>query len=289
MAIFAHLCENFAGITPNTALFRHYFTPRVEKGEPLTVGVSWISRQGAKNQYLKGDLRPRWGEIRSEWCWIVDEDPPSFCEVRKTPAARVTHWGDLDPADKKLEIAVTRIWRLREAGLTIGMVGADFLRRRIAPLQQRGRPASDYKNPADIMRLRPGLVNNFTILQHDFIMHELFKRETDPEKIDKAFKLPKHIVPLRNNSALSAIIAVMPHCNAHSVEATWDVPPEEDVRRFFDTTVERPVREEKWLVRDTTESIAATARCSAPAPRPGAARHRPSAARSLGSTARRPD
>jgi hypothetical protein len=104
------------------------------------------------------------------------------------------------------------------------------------------------------MRLRPGLVNNFTILQHDFIMHELFKRETDPEKIDKAFKLPKHIVPLCNNSALSAIIAAMPHCNAHSVKATWDVPPEEDVRRFFDTTVERPVKEEKWLVRDTTEA-----------------------------------
>jgi hypothetical protein len=70
----------------------------------------------------------------------------------------------LDPEDKKLEIVVTRILWLRDAGLTIGMVGTDFLRRRIAPLQQRGRPASDYKNPADIMRLRPGLVNNFTVL-----------------------------------------------------------------------------------------------------------------------------
>ena len=46
---------------------------------------------------------------------------------------------------------------------------------------------------------------------------------------------------------------MMPSCNAHSVEATWDVPPEVDVRRFFDTTVERPIREEKWLIRDTTE------------------------------------
>jgi hypothetical protein len=48
MSIFAHLCENFAGVTPNTALFSHYFTPRVEKGEPLTAGVSWVSRQGTK-------------------------------------------------------------------------------------------------------------------------------------------------------------------------------------------------------------------------------------------------
>jgi hypothetical protein len=46
---------------------------------------------------------------------------------------------------------------------------------------------------------------------------------------------------------------MMPHCNAHSVEATWDVPPEVSVRQFFDTTVEKPIREEKWLIRDTTE------------------------------------
>jgi hypothetical protein len=103
------------------------------------------------------------------------------------------------------------------------------------------------------MRLRPGLINNFTVLQHDFFMRELFKHETDPEKAVKAFKLPKHIVPLCNNSALNAIIAMMPHCNAHSVEATWAVPPEVDVRQFFDNLVERPIKEEKWLIRDTTE------------------------------------
>src|SRR3954469_987018 len=36
MAVFAHLCENFVGIHPNVALFRHFFSPRVEKGEPLS-------------------------------------------------------------------------------------------------------------------------------------------------------------------------------------------------------------------------------------------------------------
>lgn len=47
----------------------------------------------------------------------------------------------LDPEDEKLTIAVTRIHRLRAAGLTIEMVGADFLRRRIAPLQNKLREA----------------------------------------------------------------------------------------------------------------------------------------------------
>jgi hypothetical protein len=38
-------------------------------------------------------------------------------------------WSDLDPQDKKLTIAITRIHRLKVAGLTIEMVGADFPRR----------------------------------------------------------------------------------------------------------------------------------------------------------------
>ena len=32
MAVFAHLCENFVGVYPNVALFRHFFMPRVERG-----------------------------------------------------------------------------------------------------------------------------------------------------------------------------------------------------------------------------------------------------------------
>ena len=63
-----------------------------------------------------------------------------------------------------MRIAVTRILRLRLAGLTIGAVGADFLCRRITPLQERGRPTWEFKNAADIMRLRPGLNYNFTAL-----------------------------------------------------------------------------------------------------------------------------
>src|SRR3989337_2350952 len=36
MAGFAHLCENFVGVNPSTALFRHYFIPRAENGESLS-------------------------------------------------------------------------------------------------------------------------------------------------------------------------------------------------------------------------------------------------------------
>ena len=111
------------------------------------------------------------------------------------------------PKDDRLKIAVTRILRLRLAELTVGAVGADFLRRRIAPLQERRRPAWEFQNSADIMRLRPGLNFNFTVLELDAMLKELFKH--DPQH-PEWFRLPQGVIPLCNNSSLDRICAMMP-------------------------------------------------------------------------------
>ena len=133
MAVFAHLCENFVGVHPNVALFRHFCIPRVERGEPLSGGIAWISRAGKKETYLEGEFRGKWEEWRADWCWIDEENPQPFTTRRQTPVARGSDWSDVAPEDDRLKIAVTRILRLRLVGLTVGAVGADFLRRRIAP------------------------------------------------------------------------------------------------------------------------------------------------------------
>nr|XP_045087256.1 tol-Pal system protein TolA-like [Aegilops tauschii subsp. strangulata] len=44
MALFAHLCEGFAEVYPNTALFRHYFFPRSQKEGSISSCVAWIPR-----------------------------------------------------------------------------------------------------------------------------------------------------------------------------------------------------------------------------------------------------
>ena len=79
--------------------------------------------------------------MEREWCWIVEENPQPFTAVRQAPIVRGNDWSNVAPEDERLKIAITRILRLRLAGLTVGAVGADFLRRRIAPLQERQRPA----------------------------------------------------------------------------------------------------------------------------------------------------
>ena len=65
MALFAHLCEGFAGVLPSTALFRHYFYPRIQKGGAISGCVTWIPRPLEKWTYPKGAQKERWEEWRS--------------------------------------------------------------------------------------------------------------------------------------------------------------------------------------------------------------------------------
>jgi hypothetical protein len=97
-----------------------------------------------------------------------------------------------------------------------------------------------------VMRLRPGLNNNLTIMQLGALRHRLFQRK------DK-HKLPAGIIPLCNNSALGSIIATMPMFNAHGLDPTWVEPSAEQAQKFFDNLSERAIREETNLVRATTD------------------------------------
>ena len=91
------------------------------------------------------------------------------------PPVRGSDWSDVDVADGRLTVATTRILRLTRAGITLEMIGADFIRRRIAPLHNKGRPAWLFTNPADIMRLRPSLDHNFTVMAHAHFCQRLFQ------------------------------------------------------------------------------------------------------------------
>ena len=57
MSVFAHLCENFVGVHPSTALFRHYFTPRIQSGDAISGSVTWIPKTSTKDAYLEGSYR----------------------------------------------------------------------------------------------------------------------------------------------------------------------------------------------------------------------------------------
>ena len=102
------------------------------------------------------------------------------------------------------------------------------------------------------MRLRPGLNFNFTVLELNAMLQELFKYDPGHPEV---FRLPRGVVPLCNNSALSRIRAMMPLCDSHGIDSTWQEPAEEAVQAFFDTLEETPIcaDEKKGLTCDTTD------------------------------------
>ena len=246
MSIFVHLCENFVGIVPNVPLFRHFYAPRIE-GDALSGSVTWISKPGMKERYLEGKFHTKWLEWRSEWCWIKQKDFPDYCIPRTERIQRNPRWTDVGPHDDKLDLALDRIFNLRADSLTIEMVGADFLCRRIAPLQQRGRQAWEYKNAADMMRLYPGLPNNLTVLEHNWLICRLFNKGCN-------HALPETVFPLCNNTARDSILAMMPACNAQGLEATWQQPKDAIVEEWFNNLVETPRRMEDDLIHPTKEN-----------------------------------
>ena len=60
LALFAHLCEGFTGVLPNTALFRHYFYPRIQPGGAISGSIAWILRTQEKGTYQEGAQKERW-------------------------------------------------------------------------------------------------------------------------------------------------------------------------------------------------------------------------------------
>ena len=217
MAVFAHLCEGFVGVMPSVALFRHYFTPRVDAKKPISGGITWCLRNGRSADYLRTAYKSKWDEWRGSWCYVHVYPVLSLYEDPEGAAVARDSWKELDPRDKDLQLAVERIKVLREFGLTGNMVAADYLWRRLAPLQRRSHPAWAYEGHEDPTRLWPGMDYNLFPEQHDELMRQLFGPGTAEE-------LPERVIPLCRNSKRACLLELMPACNARGVEETWEAP-----------------------------------------------------------------
>ena len=142
--------------------------------------------------------------------------------ARPSPSTAGRSW---IPGTRIFSLAVERIQLLREFGLTGNMVAADFLWRRLAPLQRRSHPAWAYEGPADPTRLWPGMEYNLFLEQHEELMRQLFGPGA-------AEGLPEKVIPLCRNSKRACLLELMPACNARGVEEAW-VAPAGDARELL--------------------------------------------------------
>lgn len=105
LSVFAHLCENFIGVVPSVALFRHYYIPKIDN-DNRSGSITWHFKNGMSSEYIGGHLMTRWQDWRANWCKIQMEDPPAFYAVPQGAAVHNPHWGDRGPQDELLGLSL---------------------------------------------------------------------------------------------------------------------------------------------------------------------------------------
>jgi hypothetical protein len=156
--------EMFVGVRPCTTIFKDFYTlvgtGKSKRGE---IGAYYFQlRHGMAGSYIAAFSSSNWEDWREGWV-IAVVDPHDRLELptegpqsdRSTWKARPTIPAELDPV-------LYRIKKLARSGLTSMMVLGNFLKRRIAPLQQRSRMAYVYTGLNDCCRIARGPGGDFT-------------------------------------------------------------------------------------------------------------------------------
>lgn len=162
LAIFAYLCEAYLGLKPTVGLFRCFYALRNTAKNERSGCVSFHIVDGMGGVYIPmsrsedkaiTSVTKKVDDFRQKWFFVGVERPCAFLEVPDEPPVKNSHWGKAAFDGAKNVSLMGRLSFLGEEGLTGQMIVADFVSRRIAPLQAHSVPMWMYSWPNDKMGL----------------------------------------------------------------------------------------------------------------------------------------
>ncbi|KAJ1264671.1 hypothetical protein BS78_08G017900 [Paspalum vaginatum] len=203
-AIFAHLCEMFVGVPPYVTLFRHFFSVRCSGRSSTEIGRYYflLKGSGGRSTHLPTFASAKWEHWSNDWVIVRAEPNDRLALPDSSPDASLPEWGASTDLPPEFSSMLARITELVSSGLTSMHVLADFLRRRLAPLQMRPRPAWGYTGPNDCSRVVCGEDNDLTPL----LLEEWVRCVTDESFSPEQLRLPSTIVPLCRDQALRTAV-----------------------------------------------------------------------------------
>jgi hypothetical protein len=158
IAIFVHLCEAFLGILPHFRLWRYLYNyrPNMAGGQHQLDGDASLELcRGRKIEYLDIPLKDN---IKGWWLkWFTMENHNKSLPPRsgrqpdvRTPIETESPTG-LELTESKVLLA--EIYSLKDRGLTVEALVADFVLKNIQPLKDRVYPAYLYTRVNDPTRI----------------------------------------------------------------------------------------------------------------------------------------
>jgi hypothetical protein len=157
VAIFAHFMEMFMGVWPYVSIFRHFYALVGSGRSKCEIGAYYFQlRHGMSSSYISAFPSAKWEDWRNDWV-ITMTDANDHLELpMEGPLLDRSCWKARPSLPVKLDPVLDRVKTLATGGLTSMMVLGDFLRHRIAPLQQRSRMACMFTGVNDCSRIVHG-------------------------------------------------------------------------------------------------------------------------------------
>nr|AAV59296.1 unknown protein [Oryza sativa Japonica Group] len=203
LAIFAHLCEMFIGVRPSLRLFRWFFTVQPVSPPSVVGGCYFQPRGPVLNRYIPCVLRKKWDDWKSDWFYTPLADEARL-RLPSQPPAQASNWRAPVDLGDGYDAVLDRLAGLRSQGLTGAMVFGDYLRRRIAPLQQRARGAWEYTGSEDCMRTHRGV--KWDWVPEDFKV--MIQRVLNLSSAEASL-IPQGVLPLCSDPDRANILTIM--------------------------------------------------------------------------------
>ena len=175
LALFITLCECYLGVEPHFALWKKIFFVKRHgnnDGQFVVGGVGFAVRPGIK--YFGFPMRESVQNWRKKWFYIKDQKTSEhlyglkeFSDVLEAQPKKT--WRNILTADEKVvaDKLYAKVLELKNTGgqeMLGTEIAADFLRRRIQPIQARPHPMWRYKGTKDLSKIRTGVLTDEALL-----------------------------------------------------------------------------------------------------------------------------
>jgi hypothetical protein len=205
VAVFAHLMQMFVGVRPCVAIFRHYYALVGSGRSKCAVGAYYFQLQhGMSSSYISAFFSAKW----EDWCddWVIaTTDANDHLELStEGPLLDRSCWKARPSLPVELDPVLDRVKTLARGGLTSMMVLGDFLRHRIAPLQQRSRMACIFTGVYDCCLIVHGASSDLSGTELEVLIRVMIGEAYAPESL----VLPRGIKALCEDQAMrTAVLA----------------------------------------------------------------------------------
>jgi len=140
-----------------------FFIPVKSGKSKDEVGAYYFqTRNDLQTPYIPGLTGGKWEDWRREWVIATADADERLVMLTEGTASDRQSWRAKPSLPSAFDPVLSKIRTLAESGLTSLHVLGDFLKRRIAPLKQRPRPAWSFTGPQDCSRSHRGEDSDLT-------------------------------------------------------------------------------------------------------------------------------